>query len=565
MGVEYSYDRTSSREGLLVYDPSSNEIPSQTQRSGGAGAGTSGTGSGSTGEPSAPHVVTNHAYYGAMPPPPEVQARDASLESFGRQGTGPSPWLERPFWIRIPGVPLQQEATGQAMDASAKGILHVSTAFLGPALIHLATASAQEQYCTDQQQQTATGGTDGSYDQCSPTDADDLRVFGLRPSSILTVSSVTATAAAAITLPFIGVLIDQSSHRKTVGAVTAFCLVFLNAIQVLLSQSAWPFFWISKTVADYLYMVHNMVCLAFMQNLTTNSDVLASYSSKFSILHFGFTAAYSALVILYAAGTQAGIVQTSRVAHGVSAVVGFCILQYAWTHLFGHRPQRRESAESLVSNTVLALGATLGKIRRHYPALKWFLITLLWSPDMGSGTLMSIFGTLQKSLLQMTSTQIGIFNLVVLVSTIVGAKWAGFLNATLNPLVSFRLCLVALAVVTALMAGLIAGPDQLGLFYLLSAGIGIVLGWLVPTERVLFCTLAPVGHEAEMMGLILCVHSMAAWVPPLLFSIMNEAGFSLRWALASQDVLYAFALVASLGVGDYETALAQARDTSKLG
>lgn len=31
------------------------------------------------------------------------------------------------------------------MDASAKGILHVSTAFLGPALIQLATTAAREQ------------------------------------------------------------------------------------------------------------------------------------------------------------------------------------------------------------------------------------------------------------------------------------------------------------------------------------------------------------------------------------------------------------------------------------
>jgi MFS-type transporter involved in bile tolerance (Atg22 family) len=180
---------------------------------------------------------------------------------------------------------------------------------------------------------------------------------------------------------------------------------------------------------------------------------------------------------------------------------------------------------------------------------------------MGSGTLMSLFGTLHQSLLQMTSTEIGIFNLVVLMSTIVGAKLAGFLNATLNPLRSFRLCLVVLAIVTAIMSVTFTGPQQLVLFYLLSSAIGVILGWLVPTERVLFCTLAPTGHESEMMGLILCVHSAAAWLPPLLFSLTNEAGLSLRWALAPQDVL---SLVSSLGVGDYETALEQARGASKI-
>jgi UMF1 family MFS transporter len=118
--------------------------------------------------------------------------------------------------------------------------------------------------------------------------------------------------------------------------------------------------------------------------------------------------------------------------------------------------------------------------------------------------------------------------------------------------------------VTALMSVFVRGPEQLHLFYLLSAAIGVIFGWLVATERVLFCTLAPVGQEAEMMGLILCVHSAAAWLPPLLFSVINEAGFSLQWALASQDVIYGLAIVTSLGVGNYETAVQQARDTSKI-
>jgi UMF1 family MFS transporter len=486
---------------------------------------------------------------------------DYSLDSAAtRQGVGPMPWFESPFWTNVGGIPLQKEATGQGMDAAAKGILHVSTAFLGPALIQLAYTSADERFCQDQH-----NDVDDDNNICSPTE-DDLRVFGLRPSSILTVSSVTATAVAAVALPFIGALIDRSSHRKTVGAATAFALVFFNAIQVMLSQQNWPMFWLSKTVADFTFVVHTSILLAFMKDLTTDSGTLATYSSKFSILHFTFTAGFTLFVIVFAHWAHQTIVQTSRSAHLVSAVIGFFLLGYSWIYLFGHRPKRGgvRAEDSFVQNTFLALHATIGKIRKHYPALKWFMLTLLWSPDLGSGTLMSIFGTLQKSLMQMSSAQIGMFNLTVLLSTIVGAYLAGYLNRRFNPLFSFRLCLVTLSFVTALMSVFVRGPEQLRLFFLLSAAIGVTFGWLVPTERVLFCTLAPVGQEAEMMGLILCVHSAAAWLPPLLFSVMNEAGFSLQWALASQDVIYGLAIVTSLGVGDYETAVQQARDTSKI-
>jgi hypothetical protein len=47
--------------------------------------------------------------------------------------------------------------------------------------------------------------------------------------------------------------------------------------------------------------------------------------------------------------------------------------------------------------------------------------------------------------------------------------------------------------------------------------------------------------------------------------VIDEAGFSLQWALASQDFIYGMAITTSFGVGDYETAVRQAnRDTSKI-
>jgi hypothetical protein len=61
------------------------------------------------------------------------------------------------------------------------------------------------------------------------------------------------------------------------------------------------------------------------------------------------------------------------------------------------------------------------------------------------------------------------------------------------------------------------------------------------------------------------VHSAAAWLPPLLFSVINEAGFSLQWALVSQDFIYGMAIATSFGVGGYETAVRQANhDTSNV-
>jgi MFS-type transporter involved in bile tolerance (Atg22 family) len=93
--------------------------------------------------------------------------------------------------------------------------------------------------------------------------------------------------------------------------------------------------------------------------------------------------------------------------------------------------------------------------------------------------------------------------------------------------------------------------------------VGTSIGWLMPTEKVLFCSMAPNGQEAEIMGVIICVHSALAWIPPLLFGVINEAGWSLQWAVASQDLLLVLALVVSSGIGDFEDAVQQARTTYK--
>jgi MFS family permease len=230
------------------------------------------------------------------------------------------------------------------MDAAAKGILHVSTAFLGPALIQLASTSAEERFCQDQYT------VDDDDNTCSPIE-DDLRVFGLRPSSILTVSSVTATAVAAIALPFIGALIDRSSHRKTVGAATAFALVFFNAIQVMLSQQNWPLFWLSKTVADFTFIVHTSILLAFMKDLTTDSGTLATYSSKFSILHFTCTAGFTLLVVIFAHWTHKP--NKHLLGTFVSAVIDS---SSGILDLFGHRPNESNRGfvvYSLALHTIL--------------------------------------------------------------------------------------------------------------------------------------------------------------------------------------------------------------------
>ena len=62
-----------------------------------------------------------------------------------------------------------------------------------------------------------------------------------------------------------------------------------------------------------------------------------------------------------------------------------------------------------------------------------------------------------------------------------------------------------------------------------------------------------------MMGLLVSVHTALAFIPPLLFSVVTQLGYSMEWAVFSQNTLLLLALSASYMIGPYDRAVAQAR------
>lgn len=466
---------------------------------------------------------------------------DTQLEDFDENATSTSPFVERLFETIQPNHPLQKEATGWGMDAAAKGPLHASAAFLGPALIHLATASARS--------------------NCPDCNDQDLYIYFqfIKPSGILAISSMFVTFVAAITLPFWGTMIDYSPYRKRIGAITAALLMVCNAIPIFLSADTWLVVLISQTILDYIYLLHNVIMMAYLQNLTTDQTMLATYTTRFTILQSAFVASYMLLLIGYASYFSASNMEMSRVAHIISLLNGSFLLYYAWRFLLKERPRLHDKprGDSLLATTVTELRTTSVHIWTHLPSLKWFLLTLLFSPDAGSGTSRGMMATFMVSCLHMEASQIGLATFITLLCTIPGGYISKFLCIRFNPLLSFRLCLVTWATAIGMCAWLVQGPDEFYLFLFSCALWGCCLGWLVPTQRVLFCVLTPSGKETEMMGVVFCCHNLLAWLPPLVFGALVK---DVRGALGSQVLFFVLALGLSIGVGTYEGAIQQAKN-----
>ena len=70
-------------------------------------------------------------------------------------------------------------------------------------------------------------------------------------------------------------------------------------------------------------------------------------------------------------------------------------------------------------------------------------------------------------------------------------------------------------------------PDIFGCMW------GGLLGWFYPLENVIFTMSVPEGQEAELSGFFTYCRAILTWLPPLVFTAMNESGIEMKYGLLS--------------------------------
>jgi hypothetical protein len=68
-------------------------------------------------------------------------------------------------------------------------------------------------------------------------------------------------------------------------------------------------------------------------------------------------------------------------------------------------------------------------------------------------------------------------------------------------------------------------------------------------------TIRPSGQDAEMMGMYLFCGSAFTWLPPLVFTLINEHGVHITWGLASLNIFFFLGVVCLFAMGNYQQAI----------
>lgn len=469
------------------------------------------------------------------------------------------------------------EALGWALDSTARGIVFIgSGAFLGPALLQLAREAASS--CeNDSSPSNATALNATNATGCSGED--EPRVYGIRPSSLLTTYTMVVGIVSSVLLPIVGAVVDTTPHRRLLGRAlsTAFCLLVFP--QIFLSSSTWFAIAILHLLEAFVGWAQTLITYSYLPELTDSETQLTSFTQSFTIVNYASMVLYLAVIVGISSVSEirGDLVATAQLGQAVSFAVASLLLLYAWGcggptssasskrccrswGLFRTRPAahgRPESVHSLWTSGFVQVYRTVWLLYHSYRALLWFFVSIAFV-DAAVQSLITIAITYITDTLKFDSKQNGITVLAMLLGSIPGGYAGGRTIRWINPIRSGILATLVLAINTIVAAIVLTGPGQQIVTYVLALVWGLGTGWKWTADKSLVSSTVPDGQDTELMGLYLFSGQVITWLPPLVFTALNEAGVSQRVGIGTLSVYFGVGIVALLGMGSYRDAVERA-------
>ncbi|KAG7353681.1 vacuole effluxer Atg22 like protein [Nitzschia inconspicua] len=459
-----------------------------------------------------------------------------------------------PKWRGQPIYRGNPEGLGWALDGVARSVQFIGAgAFLSTTLLRLAKEAAG----------CETEAPKGEMiPECNET------IYGIKPSSLLTTYTMVVGVASSAMLPLIGAVIDYTPHRLAVGRAVSFLYTVLIFPTIFLNDKTWFAVAVIQVVISVVGWVQTSITYAYLPELTTDELLLGEWTKSFTMTQFLSMVLYLAVIIggLTVVGKSSDDVLTSQVAMIVAFVANATILPVVWGCLFQKRQPLHSLPEgrSLWTQGFRQLWETSKHISKNYRSLKWFYISIAFS-DAGIQTLATVAITYLTDQLQFTATENGLAILLMLCGSVPGAWISNFATRRFDPIRSSMMALALLITATALVAIFVTGPGQYLRTYIMAFFWGTGVGWKWTCDRLTASSVIPEGQDTELMGVFLFAGQCLSWLPPLVFTAINEAGVSQRVGVASLNVWLVMSLMGYCIMGNYTTAREQVNRATVFG
>ncbi|WP_055628434.1 MFS transporter [Streptomyces hirsutus] len=397
----------------------------------------------------------------------------------------------------------------------------VLTVFLGPYLTSVAEAAAD---------------TDGF-----------VHPFGIpvRAGSFFAYAVSLSVILAVLVMPLVGAAADRTGRKKPLLAAAAYTGAAATACMFLLDGERYLLGGVLLVVANAAQSVAMMLYNSYLPQIATPQERDAVSSRGWA---FGYAAGALVLVanlILYTAHDSFGLSEGMAVRICLASA-GLWWGAFTLVPLRRLRDRRAPAREAGAPTGFRQLAATLRDMRRHPLTLAFLLAYLVYNDGIQTViSQASVYGSKELGLGQSTLI---VAVLLVQVLAVVGALALGRLARIHGAKRTILGSLVAWAVTLA--AGYFLPAGEPVWFFVLAAGIGLVLGGSQALSRSLFSHLVPPGKEAEYFSAYELSDRGMSWLGPLLFGLTYQFTGSYRDAIISLVAFFVlgFALLARVPV-----------------
>ena len=259
------------------------------------------------------------------------------------------------------------DATGFFFSRVAVGALLMSNIFLSTSIITLAE---MEVGCY-------------SEDDEETEEIECDKVYGFKPSSLITNAAAVAGVLSAFFLPFIGALIDFTPYRRTVGIASAVSLILINSVQIGTVESTWFPMAILQAIAGFIYDIYLLVTFAYLPEISRNIEHKAFqwYTSKVYIGTYTQSVIFIGIVVAASRFFNLGDVKTAHVGQGIVVLINIIVQGLSWHYFEEREPSRAlQFGRSLFVAGFREVYQTAKGLRQHYnKSLGRFFLAIIFT------------------------------------------------------------------------------------------------------------------------------------------------------------------------------------------
>ncbi|PWJ53198.1 MFS transporter, UMF1 family [Quadrisphaera granulorum] len=376
-----------------------------------------------------------------------------------------------------------------------------------------------------------------------------LSVLGIpvAPGSLALYVVTFATLLSAIVLPAVGAVADRSRSPRRLLSGFAWVGATAAAAMVFVSGDRWVLGALLQLVASLCLGASLVVYDSLLVRLARPEERDRISSRGWAMGYAGGALLLAANLVLLSSADALGLDQGSAVRLSL-LTAGLWWGAFTLVPHLGLRRLDGEPAVVVAPGSALPRGGTarvvlgsLGQLVRTlrgapaYPQTLLFLIAYLFFND-GVQTVIAAASIYGQQQLGLASNQLVIAILLVQVVALLGALLAGGIAQRTSAKATILGSLVIW--IGVVVAGMLIPAGRFGLFLVLAASIGLVLGGTQALSRSLFSQLVPVGREAEWFGLYQSAERGTSWLGTLVFGLVFQLTGSYRPAIASLVVFF---------------------------